>query len=131
MDSYRVIISCIADSGNTTPEIPVEQMVKEYAPESMFFVGIACGIREFKVGDVVTSEIIWGYEYVKTTPKGPLDRSRAKASSAHLSRDVAFFQAHAQWQRDFKELLEQFPNPPRRTVSPQLKPSVWLLQVKQ
>lgn len=122
----HIVISCIADSGNVTPEIPVERMVEEYAPESIFFVGIACGVREFKLGDVATSEVIWGYEYVKTTPKGPLDRSRARASSAHLSRDVAFFQSHSQWQAHFKKLLEKFPNPPREPVSPQLRPSVWI-----
>lgn len=122
----RIVISCIAGSGNSTAEIPVERLVKEYNPESMFFVGIACGVRDFHLGDVVTAEVIWAYEYAKTTTNGQLNRSRAISGSVHLSRDIGFFNDHERWRDKFDELLQGLPTQPRGKVTPQLKPSIWI-----
>lgn len=124
----RVVISCIAGSGNAAAEVPAERMIKNFGPEAMFFVGVACGLRPYELGDVVTSDVVWAYEYAKTQSTGNLDRSRAKASPRHLTKDVEFFTAHAKWKSQFASILAGLPKAqlPRRTVDPTIHPSIWI-----
>ena len=128
--SIRVVISCIARSGNADPQIPVERMVGLYAPEAMFFVGIACGLRPLNLGDVVTSEQIYAYEYLKTKPPGEsdLDRSRVMSCVSHLITDVQFFKAKDEWHEDFERLLKKFPDEKlaKLKTKPHLHPPAWI-----
>jgi hypothetical protein len=47
--TLRIVISCIAGSGNIEPQIPVERMNRIFKLEAIFFVGIACGIRKLQL----------------------------------------------------------------------------------
>lgn len=126
--SLKIVISCIAGSGNAEPQIPTERLIAKFAPEAMFFVGIACGLRSCNLGDVVTSEVIWGYEYVKTSQTSNLDRSRAWTSPAHLTHDVEMFKEQEEWQEHFRVVMARLPpaKAPRLQVLPRLHPSVWI-----
>ncbi len=129
--NMRVVISCIARSGNADPQIPVERMVALYAPEVMFFVGIACGLRPLNLGDVVTSEQIYAYEYSKSKPPGEsdLDRSRVMSCVSHLITDVQFFKAKDEWHEDYERVLKKFPEeklPKRKSNQPHLHPPAWI-----
>ena len=123
--TIRVVLSCIASSGNSDVPIPTERMIKRFCPELMLFVGIACGV-EWPLADVVTSGWTCAYEYVKTTPEGDLDRSRMAVTPQHLKSDVAFFTAHEAWQRLAAATLGSFPpnRLPRLAIRPSLHPSV-------
>lgn len=123
-----VVISSIGGSGNAAAEIPVERMVRNFQPEAMFLVGIACGLPAYNLGDVVTSEVVLGYEYAKNTPQGRLNRSRAKSTPTHLVEDVGYFGAHAEWQEEVKRLGANCDPKewPRANFMPTLRPSVWI-----
>ncbi|MFC1861328.1 hypothetical protein ACFLYL_03550 [Chloroflexota bacterium] len=115
-----VIIACIAESGNIAAALSTERLIIRFHPDVMFFVGISCGIRKYVLGDVVTSETIWGYEYVRTTPQEILDRSRAKTVLRQLLRDVMIFNSEelSAWHTLYQKL--------RTTIPPRLpQPSIW------
>ncbi|EKS32660.1 hypothetical protein [Afipia clevelandensis] len=114
----RIVISCVGNSGNTEVVGPTESMIRHFKPESMLLIGVACGIREFSLGDVVTSAGIWAYEYVKTTKDGVLDRSRLQQTSPHILRDVSFYTAHLKWIEQLVELQSKIPPKmaPRKTL---------------
>jgi nucleoside phosphorylase/tetratricopeptide (TPR) repeat protein len=124
----NVIISCFGLSGNTESPLPVERLIGKYRPELMILCGIACGIRKFALGDVVTSDIIWAYEYVKTTGDGPLDRSRSRIVPAHIRDDIQFFNSTKAWQDCFHDLQGQLKpaQQPRKQFTPSLQRLIWI-----
>lgn len=127
--TIKVVITCIAGSGNATPQIPVERMIQKFDPEAMFFVGIACGLRNFNLGDVVTSEVVWAYEYAKTQEAGDKDRSRVYGCELHLLNDVSFFSFHDEWNEDYRRLKSRFPAeilPSQDSAPKKLHSSIWI-----
>jgi len=124
-----VVISCMGLSGNTEAGIPTDRMIRNHKPEFLLFVGIGCGDRKFALGDVVTSEAIWAYEYLKTTPAGALDRSRAKITPAHVRDDISFFNKLEAWHETLDRCMDVLTpalRPRVPFVSPTLHRSVWI-----
>jgi len=130
MDSERatVIISCSGQSGNTEIQLPADRLIRWCHPELVAFVGIGCGLREFhQLGDVATSDLVWAYEYVKTSNKKPLDRSRAMITPKPVQTDVAFFQHEEEWHSCFRSAETCTPDGlrPRSEPKPRLHPNIW------
>jgi len=131
--AIEAIITCVADSGNVVAALAAERIIVKFHPDVMFFVGIACGIRKFGLGDVVTSNLIWGYEYVKTMPKrGNLDRSRAKSVLPELCRDIENLGSKqvSTWCDAFQKLRDSTPDgvpqPSKWPEKPELHKAVWI-----
>lgn len=127
-EKATVIISCSGRSGNAEIQLPTDRLIRSCHPELVAFVGIGCGLREFhKLGDVATSDLVWAYEYVKTSNKKPLDRSRAMITSKPLQTDVAFFQHEDEWHRCFSSVDTCVPDGlrPRSEPKPRLHPNIW------
>ena len=125
----RVVISCFGLSGNTESQLPVDRLIRRFKPELVILAGIACGIRKFSLGDVVTSDLMWAYEYVKTTAGKELDRSRGKVTPRHIQDDVQFFKATKMWHKAFasaQTALSGTARPRTPCTRPVLRQSVWI-----
>lgn len=127
--TLRIVISCVGLSGNTESQIPTERLIEIFEPELLLFTGIGCGIKKYKLGDVATSDAVWAYEYLKTTRKGPLDRSRAKNTPRHVQDDVSFFSDVDKWRSHVRKCMRSAPKDlrPRKSLThPELNRSVWI-----
>lgn len=127
--NIKLIIACIGRSGNTESSVPTDRLIKYYDPEFMAFVGVACGYHKYSLGDVVTSEAIWAYEYLKTTEAGSLDRSRAKIAPQYIQYDISFFNRLDKWHELLKQCAEKIDPKllPRKTVNePALHRAIWI-----
>ncbi len=127
----RIVMSSVGESGNIEIGLPVERMIRYCDPELMIFVGIACGVRDYRLGDVVTSSMIWAYEYVKTQKSGLLDRSRARVTPGHVQDDVHFFDADMkrEWHKVFKKVQSKTDGkllPRNAKIVPELHKSIWI-----
>lgn len=123
-----IVIACTGRSGNTEVQLPVERLIRRFRPEFMIFVGICCGVHDYSLGDVVTSDLIWAYEYLKTSKIRELDRTRARVTPRYVQNDVSFFDSTSLWRERFLATMHKLPasSQPRSHVEPGLHKSIWI-----
>jgi nucleoside phosphorylase len=64
---YRVIVAMAGQAGNNAGVLVVKNTVERWNPRYVLLVGIAGGLPKdgLKKGDIVISNVIWGYDYGK------------------------------------------------------------------
>lgn len=73
-----------AGAGNSSAALLTERAIAAFTPELALFVGIAGGIKDVSIGDVVVADGIYGYESGKVEADGFLVRPRELRGSRSL-----------------------------------------------
>lgn len=79
-------------AGNETVTLAAEKMIVRYSPKALFLTGIAGGVKDVKIGDVVVGIQAHGYDIGKETEggfKARPDSFRATRSLVNLAEIVA------------------------------------------
>jgi nucleoside phosphorylase len=94
----------VAEAGQTNSVAAFEtgRAVDHFQPEYVFFVGIAGGIKDVELGDVVVAETVKGYERGKATNKGFLPRGEVGKSSYQLVERAKAVARGADWHSKLK-----------------------------
>ncbi|MCB9610510.1 MAG: 5'-methylthioadenosine/S-adenosylhomocysteine nucleosidase [Polyangiaceae bacterium] len=93
-------------AGNRGAAVAAERAIQHFSPRFVFFVGVAGGLKDVKVGDVVLSTKVYGYEGGKEAEGGFRPRPVAFNTSAKLAeRAKAVRRAHNRGKPDFRAFL--------------------------
>lgn len=103
--SWQIILVHIG-IGNSNAAIETERAIREFNPDAVFFVGLSGGIRDVKIGDVVVSTKIYGYESGKITPEEFELRPEVSNSSYSLEQRARADARNGRWVNRLKQLVE-------------------------
>lgn len=96
------------DQTNTNAGIETERALTYFSPSHAFFVGVAGGIKDVKIGDVVIGKAVFGYERGKKAEEF-LSRPQFGLSSYDLERLAESYGNSEEWEeKSFKLANKQF-----------------------
>jgi adenosylhomocysteine nucleosidase len=93
------------DQTNTNAGIETERALSHFSPSHAFFVGVAGGLKDVKVGDIVIGKAVFGYERGKETDEGFRLRPQHGYSSYDLERIAESYGNSAEWKTDSSILV--------------------------
>ncbi|NEW72194.1 5'-methylthioadenosine/S-adenosylhomocysteine nucleosidase [Streptomyces rhizosphaericus] len=85
--------------GNPGAAASVERAAALFAPRAVLFVGVAGGIKDVALGDVVAADAVYDYETGKDTESGFLPRQKTHQSAYGLVQLARLVAAADAWQR--------------------------------
>lgn len=95
-DAWQVYI-VEAGAGNYAAAVEAERAIQKYDPDIALFVGIAGGIKDVSLGDVVTADKIHGYESGRESKSGFQPRPDGRTSSYRLVQRARAESRRADW----------------------------------
>lgn len=93
---FKIVVGK-TDQTNTNAGIETERALTHFSPSYAFFVGVAGGLKDVKVGDIVIGKAVLGYERGKETDKGFLYRPQFGLSSYNLERMAEAYGNSDKW----------------------------------
>lgn len=102
--------------GNVDAGVSLERARTAFAPEVILFVGVAGGVKDVRLGDVVVADAIYDYESGKEDADAFWSRIKTEAPSydaVQRARDVV---SRQEWTK--RRHVVPLPDPPRAFVKP-------------
>ena len=93
-------------AGNSTSAFETERAIREFKPEAIFFIGLAGGIRDVKLGDVVISTKIYGYESGKATAEEFELRPEVNNASYSLEQRARADARRGDWVNRLEQIID-------------------------
>ncbi|MEU9968819.1 phosphorylase family protein [Streptomyces malaysiensis] len=85
--------------GNPGAAASVERAAALFAPRALLFVGVAGGVKDVALGDVVAADAVYDYETGKDTESGFLPRQKTHQSAYGLVQLARLVTVGDAWQR--------------------------------
>lgn len=101
---FRVVVGQ-TNQTNTNAALETERALEFFKPSHAFFVGVAGGLKDVKVGDIVIGERVIGYERGKSEDNGFQARPQFGSSSYDLERLATLFSSGNVWEEISKSLV--------------------------
>lgn len=106
------VVAGITDQTNVNAGIETERALAHFSPTHACFVGVAGGLKDVKVGDIVIGDTVYGYERGKETDKGFLFRPEFALSSYDLVRIANSYGSSEEWKQKTSSLInDEFSDP--------------------
>jgi nucleoside phosphorylase len=100
------LILARTDQTNVSASLETDRALSFFKPHYAFFVGVAGGLKDVAIGDLVIGKDVFGYERGKVTAEGFKSRPGAGNSSYQLERAATNFAHSIAWQ----QIAESLPN---------------------
>jgi adenosylhomocysteine nucleosidase len=94
------------DQTNVNAALETERAIEHFQPEYIFFVGVAGGLKDVRVGDVVIGTNVIGYERGKAEKANFKTRAQFGASTYALERLASNYATSAEWKTISIPLVE-------------------------
>ncbi|GHJ33179.1 hypothetical protein TPA0910_76120 [Streptomyces hygroscopicus subsp. sporocinereus] len=95
----RMVAIHMTGPGNPGAAASVERAAALFAPRAVLFVGVAGGVKDVALGDVVAADAVYDYETGKDTETGFLPRQKTYQSAYGLVQLARLVAAGDAWQR--------------------------------
>ncbi|MDN3054004.1 hypothetical protein PH213_05500 [Streptomyces sp. SRF1] len=95
----RTVAIHMTGPGNPGTAASVERAAALFAPRAVLFVGVAGGVKDVALGDVVAADAVYDYETGKDTETGFLPRQKTYQSAYGLVQLARLVAAGDAWQR--------------------------------
>lgn len=99
------VIVARTDQTNVNAAIETERAIAHFNPEYVFFAGVAGGLKDVKVGDIVIGRDVYGYERGKAEGNNFKPRPQFGASSYALERLAGQYAKSEDWKQTSEKLL--------------------------
>jgi len=93
------LIFQLSGSKNENTALATEKVVQKFQPNVVILCGVAGGVKDVEIGDVVVGQKYYGYEFGKETPNGFVARPEAGHYSAELLALAQSVAANDDWQK--------------------------------
>ncbi len=94
------------DQTNINAALETERAIEYFNPTYLFYVGVAGGLKDVVVGDIVVGADVIGYERGKTTDEGFKPRPQFGASSYELERLAGTYANSNDWEMIIASILD-------------------------
>lgn len=103
--NYLEVIVGRTDQTNVNAALETERALEFFNPEYIFFSGVAGGLKDVKVGDIVIGANVIGIERGKAEKKGLKFRPQFGASSYSLERLASSYVKSDEWKTKSQSLV--------------------------
>lgn len=111
------VIVARTDQTNVNAAIETERAIAHFDPEYAFFAGVAGGLKDVKVGDIVIGRDVYGFERGKAEENNFKPRPQFGASTYALERLAGQYAKSEAWKQSMEKLLNPEFSPVIRTYT--------------
>ncbi len=115
MEGWGIAVAEVG-AGNVIAAAVAARAFTHFNPKVAAFIGIAGGVKDVGLGDVVVATKVYGYESGKDTPGGFISRASVQTSDHDLEQRARALRTTSDWYRRLDPALP--PNHPSVFVSP-------------
>lgn len=111
------VIVARTDQTNVNAAIETERAIAHFEPEYVFFAGVAGGLKDVDVGDIIIGRDVYGFERGKAEDKNFKPRPQFGVSSYALERLASQYAKSTEWNQRVGNLLNADFAPAIRTFT--------------